>query len=102
MRTRNGKELHGKAAIKHSNRPFIDDRTADELKDLAEIEKQHIAEQARQQAQEQNRRDYDWLWEYLPSLCPKSLSAYSRMKNQNTDKYKTIVVESAKLGYKIK
>lgn len=102
IRTRNGKELCGKAAIKHSNRPFVDDRTAAELKDLAEIERQRIEDQARQQAQEQNRRDYDWLWEHLPDYCPKSFSAYSRMKNQKTDKYKTIVAEAKKLGYKIK
>ena len=59
-------------------------------------------EQARQQAQEQNRRDYDWLWEHLPEICPKSLSAYSRMKNQNSEKYQILVAEANALGYIIK
>ena len=50
----------------------------------------------------QKRKEYDWLWEHLPEHCPKSLSAYSRMKNQKTEKYKALVAEAAKLGYKIK
>lgn len=48
------------------------------------------------------RAEYDWLWEHIPSLCPRSFSAYSRIKNQNTDKYKELVAEAKKLGYKIK
>lgn len=48
------------------------------------------------------RAEYDWLWEHLPSVCPKSLSAYSRMKNQKTEKYTAIVAEAAQHGYKIK
>lgn len=48
------------------------------------------------------RAEYEWLWEHLPDICPKSLSAYSRMKNQKTEKYKALVAEAAKLGYKIK
>lgn len=44
------------------------------------------------------RAEYDWLWEHLPSLCPKSMSAYSRMKNQKTDKYLAIVAEAKKHG----
>lgn len=98
MSTHNGKDLEGKAIIKYSNRPFIDDRTPEELRDLAEIEQQKFADLAR----EQNRIDYDWLWEHLPEHCPKSLSAYSRMKNQKTEKYKTLVAEAVKLGYEIK
>lgn len=50
----------------------------------------------------QKRAEYNWLWEHLPDHCPKSLSAYSRMKNQKTDKYKILVAEAKKLGYKIK
>ena len=98
MRTRDGKDLEGKAIIKYSNRPFVDDRTPEELRDLEEIERQKAADLTR----EQNRLDYDWLWEYIPSLCPKSFSAYSRMKIQNTEKYQALVAEAAKLGYKIK
>lgn len=98
MRTRDGKDLKGKAIIKYSNRPFVDDRTPEELRDLAEIEQQKLADLAR----EQNRVDYDWLWEHLPDHCPKSFSAYSRMKNQKSDKYKALVAEAKKHGYKIK
>ena len=45
------------------------------------------------------REEYDWLWEYLPDLCPKSLSAYSRIKNQKAEKYQPIIAEAKKLGY---
>lgn len=48
------------------------------------------------------RQEYDWIWEHLPSLCPKSASAYSRMKSEGTEKYQSIVAEAAKLGYVIK
>ena len=48
------------------------------------------------------RAEYDWLWEYLPNICPKSFSAYSRMKKEKTDKYKILVAEAKKLGYIIK
>ena len=98
MRTRNEKDLEGKAIIKYSNRPFVDDRTPEELRDLAGIKQQEQVDLAR----EQNRLDYDWLWEYLPEICPKSLSAYSRMKNQKTEKYEALKAEAAKHGYKIK
>ena len=50
----------------------------------------------------QRRDEYDWLWEHLPDLCPKSFSAYSRIKNQKTEKYKLLIDEAKKRGYKIK
>ena len=48
------------------------------------------------------RAEYDWLWEFLPDLCPKSFSAYSRMKNVNSEKYKQLVEVAANFGYEIK
>lgn len=48
------------------------------------------------------RAEYDWLWEFLPDLCPKSLSAYSRMKNANSEKYQHLIKAAASLGYEIK
>lgn len=98
MRTRDGKDLNGAKIIKYSNRPFVDDRPPDELRDIEGIERQRATDSVR----EQNRKDYDWLWEHLPSVCPKSLSGYSRMKNANSENYQKIVAEAAKLGYKIK
>lgn len=43
-----------------------------------------------------NRADYEWVWEFMPELCPKSFSAYMRMKNENTDKFRTIVAAAKK------
>lgn len=99
FRTRDGKELRGRKVIKYSNRPFVDDRTAEELADLRKIEDEKKAEQLR----EITRAEYDWLWEFMPEICPKSLSAYSRMKNANTVKYQAIVKaakEKARTIYK--
>ena len=44
------------------------------------------------------RADYDWLWEFLPDMCPKSFSGYMRMKNSNSKNYQKIVAEALKLG----
>lgn len=44
------------------------------------------------------RHEYYWLEEFLPDLCPKSLSGYSRMKNSNSKSYQKIVQEAEKMG----
>lgn len=45
------------------------------------------------------RHEYYWLQENLPDMCPKSLSAYSRMKNANSNNYQKIynVMQKQKL-----
>jgi len=43
------------------------------------------------------RHEYYWVQEYLPLLCPKSISGYSRMKNANSKNYQKLVAEAAKL-----
>lgn len=47
------------------------------------------------------RADYDWLWEFLPEICPKSFSGYMRMKNSNSKNYQKIVEAAKKLGRNI-
>ena len=64
--------------------------------------KEHCAECEEERQKLRRHEEYDWLWEHLPEHCPKSFSAYSRMKNQKTDKYNALVAEAKKLGYKIK
>lgn len=49
-----------------------------------------------------NRADYDWLWEFLPELCPKSFSGYTRMKNSNSEKYQQLVQAAKARGRNIK
>lgn len=97
MTLRTRKSIRGKKIIKYSNRPFVDDRTQGELDDICEIERQKAVEITREQA----RIDYEWLQASLPSLCPKSFSAYMRMKNANTEKYQQIITGSKRLRHTI-
>lgn len=60
----------------------------------------HVLAHEAQLLQEEN--DYAWLQKNLPDVCPKSLSGFRRMKNQNTKNYQQIVLSAANLGYKIK
>ena len=47
------------------------------------------------------RHEYYRLQEYLPALCPKSLSGYSRMKNSNSKAYQKILAQAALYGVDI-
>lgn len=44
---------------------------------------------------------YDWIQENLPDLCPKSYSAYRRMKTQNAKNYQRIVAAAHDLGHEL-
>ena len=48
------------------------------------------------------KQEYDYLYEHLPELCPKSLSAYSRMKNSNSANFQKIVAAAKEKGFEIK
>lgn len=50
----------------------------------------------------QDEADFAWLQSNLPALCPKSLTGYRRMKNQNTKNYQKIVAAARGMGYEIK
>lgn len=45
-----------------------------------------------------NKRDYKWIQDNLPEICPKSYSGYMRMKKSNSKNYQKIVAEAKKLG----
>lgn len=47
------------------------------------------------------RADFDWLWEFIPEICPKSFSGYMRMKNSNSKNYQKIVAAAAKRGFNL-
>lgn len=49
-----------------------------------------------------DKRDYKWLQEHLPDICPKSYSGYKRMKNGNTKNYQKLVALAKELGRTIK
>lgn len=80
--------------IERSNRPFKDTRSSKEKKEYEEIVQSCLEE-------EKNRKDYDWIWENLPDIAPKSLSGYTKMRNSNSSNYKRIVQVASEKGYKI-
>lgn len=98
--------------VAFSNRPLIDDRLPDEIKkakeyaDKMETERKqrqwyydHIIEIETQRGI--NKRDYKWMQDNLPNICPKSYSGYKRMKNGNTRNYQKIVARAKELGRNI-
>lgn len=64
--------------------------------------KTYKAEREAERQKEYFRTDYDWIWEFLPDLCPKSFSAYMRIKNANSEKYQKIVTAAQKMGRTIR
>lgn len=88
----------GKALIKEMNKPFVDSRTEQDLKNYSLV----LSREAEEIARKRNQDDYNWLWEYRPDICPKSFSAYMRMKNGQTETYNKIVIEAQKSGRVIK
>ena len=87
----------GKALIREMNKPFQDTRTTEDILNYREI----LEREGREAIKRRNSEDYDWLWEFLPELCPKSLSGYVRMKNSNSKNYLRIVDEAKRLGRNI-
>lgn len=84
--------------IKYSNRPFADERTPAEIKRYDDWQRMIAEDAAKKAKTEQCRKEFSWLQTHLPTLCPKSLSGYVRMKNSNSKSYQKLVSEAAKLG----
>ncbi len=80
--------------IRYSRRPFVDDRDENEKNDYLKFLQRQEDDRIRKLVS----ADYDWVWEFLPELCPKSRSAYSRMRNMNSERYKQIVQAAAERG----
>ena len=87
--------------VKYSNRPFVDDRTPEDVAKYSEWEQTKEQAAADQRRREKLHREYDWLQNNVAELCPKSISAYSRMKNQKTEKYLQICKIANKNGFMI-
>lgn len=98
--------------VKHSNRPFTDERTPEEIKrydDCLAADKRRLEEAAKQEARmienaktkRQDMQALQWLQENLPSIAPKSLSGFRRMRATNSKNYQKIVEEARKLGREI-
>lgn len=85
--------------IRYSNRPFIDDRTEQEIenyeKRMEELGKQPEAVRT----PSLSRIIYYQLVQRLPDLAPKSYSGFSRMRNANSKNYQEIVRKAAEAGF---
>lgn len=94
-------------AIKHSNRPFVDDRNKFEKA----IYQEHLIK--RQQREKENLQYYNrehWINKYYGKLeykqivdklgdkAPKSFNGYLRMKNNNTPNFQKLVKNALKNG----
>ena len=86
--------------IKYSNRPFVDDRTPEDIARrkgwLETIEK----EKAREREASLSKIIYYKLKKILPDDAPKSLSGFSRMRNANSKNYQTLVKKAEEAGFK--
>lgn len=74
--------------------PIADTRTSKQI-EYFELE------QLSQQRAEMTKFEYDWLWENMPEVCPKSLSGYSKMKNSNSANFQKIVAAAKEKGFDI-
>lgn len=80
--------------LTESKKPFVDSRTPEEREAYAQRQQQKTIDAT-------DRDDYAWLQEFLPDLAPKSFGGYRRMKNLDSNNYKTLKVRAAEMGHPI-
>lgn len=85
-------------AVKASNRPYVDDRTQQEIK----MYNKYIDGIKLKEEQEADKKEYYSICELLPDIAPKSFSAYRRMKGQKTENFKRLVEIANANGISIK
>lgn len=83
-----------KDIVKYSNRPFVDNRTKAQ-KEMYEKEMRKIEDE------EKDRENFNWCYENLEDLCPKSFSGYRRMKNSNSANFQKLCAAAAEKGRNI-
>lgn len=104
--------LYTRNIIAYSNRPMVDDRPpADIAAALQFMQKAQEEAEHRQYLWDhmieveaergKDKRDYEWLLQNLPDLCPKSYSGYRRMKTQNTRNFQRLQAAAKALGKEI-
>lgn len=103
---------YGLGIIQFSNRPFIDDRTAECKAESQEYFAKRSAEMESQKHLNDNLIAYEyqkwldactlaWLRENFPEKCPKSVTGYRRMRSQNTKNYQMLKQLAATKGREI-
>lgn len=81
-------------------RKYVDDRTSEELQRYNEG--LDIIKRNDYNRYFESRKEYFYLKWLLPNLMPKSMSAYTKIKNQRTEKFLLIVSAAKEKGYEIK
>ncbi len=95
--------------VTYSNRPFVDDRSAQEREDYAwyireqkneEKYAEYISEYEKinQIIRAKNHAEYDIICKLIPDSAPKSYSGYMRMKKGNTANYQKLVEKMKQAG----
>lgn len=82
------KPMYAKNIVAYSNAPFVDQRTPEQ-------KLQYDEEQTKLLAKVESERQYDILKKRAPDLAPKTLAAFSRMRNANSKGYQSIVQQCA-------
>ena len=85
--------------VKHSNRPFVDDRTARELKNREEWLQRLYKSSRKKKEPDIDRIVYFRIAEILPSDIPKTVSSFKKMRNADSKKYQEIVEKATSLGF---
>lgn len=80
-----------KSVLLHSWRPFRDDRTRKEKENYLSVKAAREKREAQAQKSNLNHMVYFWLRWRWPDLVPKSLSAFSTIRNANSPKYQRII-----------
>lgn len=103
---------YGKNIVTFSNRPFVDDRTA-ECKQAAlavrENQREDIAKKKlrddtmieREYQKWLDNQTLDWLRVNFPDKCPKNITSFRRMRTQNTKNYQMLKQLAAERGKEI-
>lgn len=90
-----------KNIVKYSKRPFVDTRT-EQQKEAYILHKETIEKKkARIQSPDLNHIIYYWFKPIFPRDFPKSVGAFSRMRNANTASYQRLVKLVESSGYRI-
>lgn len=104
--------MYSRDIVAFSNRPFVDDRSSDDIqrwiehneKRRKELEDQRIArEQMIENAHFhfQEKQKYKLILDNLPELAPKSYPGFRRMKVNNTPNYQKILAAAQEKGIDI-
>ncbi len=81
-------------ALEYSNRPFVDDRTPEEIEGY----NQYLKKAEKERLRDENLKDFYILKKELPDVMPKSYSTFAKYKAHNSDKYINILNSANEKG----